>query len=100
MRRRTLVSVQYLLEKFGNPIEGLLRMASYDIDDLAVFLQVSRHEAWIEKRLLLAADRALPRLEDAAGARHRPGARLRITGFNFGNRPIARPQIGDERSGG
>jgi hypothetical protein len=87
VRRRTLVSVQYLLEKFGNPIEGLLRMASYDIDDLAVFLQVSRHEAWIEKRLLLAA--AAPYLVSKMPQGHviAPAPGLTITGFNFADPP-------------
>jgi hypothetical protein len=87
VRRRTLVSVQYLLEKFGNPIEGLLRMASYDIDDLAVFLQVSRHEAWIEKRLLLAA--AAPYLVSKMPQGHviAPAPGLTITGFNLADPP-------------
>jgi hypothetical protein len=52
-RRSTLVSARYLLETFGNPIEGLLRMASFDVEALAEYLQISRHEAWIEKRLCL-----------------------------------------------
>jgi len=93
VRRRTLVSVQYLLEKFGNPIEGLLRMASYDIDDLAVFLQVSRHEAWIEKRLLLAA--AAPYLVSKMPQGHviAPAPGLTITGLTSPTRRLARPQI-------
>ena len=84
VRRRTLVSVRFLLEKFGNPIEGLLRMASYDVDDLAVFLQCSRHDAWIEKRLLLALAAAFVVSKMPQGMVVAPVAGLRVTGFNFG----------------
>jgi hypothetical protein len=84
VRRRTLVSVRFLLEKFGNPIEGLLRMASYDVDDLAVFLQCSRHDAWIEKRLLLALAAPYVVSKMPQGMVVAPVAGLRVTGFNFG----------------
>jgi hypothetical protein len=84
VRRNTLVSVKYLLEKFGNPIEGLLRMASYDVDDLAVFLQCSRHDAWIEKRLLLALAAPYVVSKMPQGMVVAPMTGLTVTGFDFG----------------
>jgi hypothetical protein len=84
VRRHTLVSVTYLLEKFGNPIEGLLRMASYDVDDLALFLQISRHDAWIEKRLLLAMAAPYVVSKMPQGLVVAPVTGLTVTGFNFG----------------
>jgi hypothetical protein len=54
LRRSTSVSVEYLLQRYGNPIEGLLQMASIPIEELAARLSISLHDAWVERRLLLA----------------------------------------------
>ena len=89
VRRNTLVSVKFLLEKFGNPIEGLLRMASYEIDDLALYLQCSRHDAWIEKRLLLAMAAPYLMSKMPQGMVVAPISGLTVTGFNFGAAPAA-----------
>jgi hypothetical protein len=92
VRGHTMVSVKFLLEKFGNPIEGLLRVASYDVDDLALFLQCSRHDAWIEKRLLLALAALYVVSKMPQGMVLAPLTRL--TGFNFAQRrrPRSRPR--------
>jgi hypothetical protein len=84
VRRHTIVSVKFLLERFGNPVEGLLRMASYNVEDLAAFLGISKHEAWVEKRLLLAM--AAPYLVSKMpqGVVVAPMTGLTIAGFNFG----------------
>jgi hypothetical protein len=89
VRRSTLVSARYLLETFGNPIQGLLRMASFDVEALAEYLQISRHEAWIEKRLCLGM--AAPYLVSKMpqGMVVAPAAGLSITGLEkfFGPAP-------------
>jgi hypothetical protein len=54
LRKATLVSAQYLTAAYGHPIETMLQMAAIPIEELALRLKITLHEAWIERRLLLA----------------------------------------------
>jgi hypothetical protein len=80
LRKATLVSAQYLLAAYGNPIETMLQMASLPVEELAARLRISLHEAWIERRLLLAmaAPYLVPRMPQGV-------AILPMTGVDMDN---------------
>jgi hypothetical protein len=53
VNRRTVVGADFLLRRYGNPIERLLQLATMGVDELASRLGVSKFEAWCEQRKCL-----------------------------------------------
>jgi hypothetical protein len=86
LRKATLVSAEYLKARYGHPIETMLQMASIPVEELAARLQISLHEAWIERRLLLAmaAPYLVPRMPSTAVVVPTTGVDINILEANLG----------------
>ncbi|HEY2068263.1 MAG TPA: hypothetical protein VGG48_01815 [Rhizomicrobium sp.] len=53
--KRTIARAEYLLGRYGSPLEVLAQMATARVDELCLQLGCSKLEAWQEKRLAAIA---------------------------------------------
>jgi hypothetical protein len=87
LRKATLISAEYLKARYGHPIETMLQMANIPVEELAARLKISLHEAWIERRLLLAmaAPYLVPRMPSTAVVVPMTGVDVNILEANLGS---------------